>query len=164
MAADHGPDHGPRPVRAARGSSLAGSPIPAEPFRSDELMAYPDQLDFGVRQRSYTATRLLRGFEVRTTFLARLWVDLMFGVPERFRGDQVLYREIQKFAYPRLVSLPATSDDGGSATQVPVHPDLAARGVIDRLDVKSFLPGKPAGRRRAARVRHHRATRAGAQP
>ena len=135
-----------------------------EPFCSDELMAYPDQLDFGVRQRSYTATRLLRGFEVRTTFLARLWVDLMFGVPERFRGDQVLYREIQKFAYPRLVSLPATSDDGGSATQVPVHPDLAARGVIDRLDVKSFLPGEPGRPRRAARVRHHRAPRAGAQP
>ncbi|MBC7550285.1 MAG: hypothetical protein H7269_05190 [Cellulomonas sp.] len=88
--------------------------MPAEPFCSDELMAYPDQLDFGVRQRSCAATRLLRGFEVRTPSLARPWVDFMFGVPEGFRGDRLLHREIQKFAYPRLVSLPATIDDGGS--------------------------------------------------
>ena len=53
-----------------------------------------------MRQRSYAATRLLRGFEVRTPFLARPWVDFMLGVPEWFRGDQLLYRETQKFAYP----------------------------------------------------------------
>ena len=149
-----------------------------------------------MRQRSYAATRLLRGFEVRTPFLARPWVDFMLGVPEWFRGDQLLYRETQKFAYPRLFSLPATSDGGGSAREsrftrtsrhlrrravsnavrigLPVRraatpgtranatiragyrepgqtqdlarenlTDLAARGVIDWLDIRSFLPGEP---------------------
>ncbi|MGV8965586.1 MAG: asparagine synthase-related protein [Cellulomonas sp.] len=91
------------------------SAMPAAPFCSDQLLAYPDQLVFGVRERSYSATRLLRGYDVRTPFLARPWVDFMLGVPERYRNDQYLYREIQKYAYPRLFSLPSTADDDVSA-------------------------------------------------
>lgn len=95
----------------------ARSAMPAAPFCSDQLMAYPDQLVFGVRERSYSATRLLRGYEVRTPFLAQPWVDFMLGVPERYRNDQYLYREIQKYAYPRLFWLPSTADDDGSVLE-----------------------------------------------
>ena len=99
-----------------------------------------------MRQRSYAATRLLRGFEVRTPSLARPWVDFMFGVPERFRGDQLLYREIQKFAYPRLVSLPATSDDGSSARKSRFT-RTSRRGESSTGSTSSrSSPASPAGR------------------
>jgi len=96
---------------------LPASGMPPEPFCSDQLMAYPDQLVFGVRQRSYTATRILRDYTIRTPFLAQPWLDFMLGVPERYRNDQYLYQEIQKYAYPRLFSLPTTTYGGGAVLE-----------------------------------------------
>lgn len=91
--------------------------MPAEPFCSDELMAYPDQLIFGVRQRRYTGTRVLRDYTICTPFLVQPWLDFMLRVPDKLRNDQYLYQEIQKRAYPRLFSLPTTTYDGGAVLE-----------------------------------------------
>ncbi|RYV49918.1 asparagine synthase-related protein [Pengzhenrongella frigida] len=115
--------------------------MPAGPFCSDALMAYPDQLVFGVRQRQYTATRILRGYTICTPFLVRPWLDFMLRVPEKFRNDQYLYQEIQKHAYPRLFSLPTTTYDGGAVLESRFT--RSSRGLRRRVLSKAARMGFP---------------------
>ncbi|MFP5348028.1 MAG: asparagine synthase-related protein [Actinomycetes bacterium] len=168
--------------------------VPDTPFCSVDLMPYRDQLVFGIRQRCATSTRLLRDFPIRTPFLTRPWLDFMFTVPQAYRHEQYLYREIQKVAFPRLASLPTTALHGRPLMEGPVSrivrklddeargmasrlglpveyssedksranfairsssrqsgpirglvrdnlTDLAARGLVDWLDVEAFIPG-----------------------
>jgi hypothetical protein len=82
--------------------------IPAEPFLPEDLIRYPEQLDWGVRQRCRTATRRLRDYRINTPFLAGAWLDFMLAVPSRYRHERYLYQEILKEAFPRLFSLPTT--------------------------------------------------------
>jgi hypothetical protein len=91
--------------------------LPTRPFAPVELMEYPDQLVFGVRQRCNTGTRRLRDYAIRTPFLAGPWLDFMLTVPTRYRQDQRIYRQVQRAAFPRLFSLPTTALDGGAVTE-----------------------------------------------
>jgi hypothetical protein len=88
--------------------------VPDVPYLPDTVLSYPDQLDFGLRQRQYIATRRMRGYIIRTPFLKGPWLDFMLGVPARLRQRQYLYREILKALDPRLFSLPLTTFKGGS--------------------------------------------------
>ncbi|WP_164737253.1 asparagine synthase C-terminal domain-containing protein [Georgenia sp. SYP-B2076] len=91
--------------------------LPDAPFCSPEVLAYPDQLMVGIRQRCYTMTRILPDFTVRTPFLAGPWLDFILSAPVRYRQDQYLYREIQKQAFPALFSLPTTKLHGGAVVE-----------------------------------------------
>ena len=118
-----------------------GAGMPAAPFCSDALMPYPDQLIFGVRQRAYTSTRLLRDYRICTPFLVQPWLDFMLRVPARLRNDKYLYQEIQKRAYPRLFSLPTTAYDGGAVLESGFT--RTSRGLRRRVLSKAMRMGLP---------------------
>lgn len=132
--------------------------LPVEPFCPPEVLSYPDQLDFGVRQARRTATRRLRDFTIKTPFLGGPWLDFMLSVPARYRSQQYMYMEVQKAAFPRLFSLPLTTFGGGSLTepaQVRAARELAGR-VRRRLG-RLGLPGvgpAPKGANSAIRGRY----------
>ncbi|WP_407342107.1 asparagine synthase-related protein [Pengzhenrongella phosphoraccumulans] len=171
-----------------------GTSIQAEPFCSTDDLACYYQLMYGIRQRHYVSTRVLRDYPTCTPFLAGPWLDVMLRIPVRHRLGQRLYEEIQKAAFPRLFALPTTAHDGGAvlesrlarsarnlrwrvehesarrsltllagtshepganaairaglrcsggARELAVEnlTDLAARGIIDWVDVESYIPG-----------------------
>jgi len=117
--------------------------LPAAPFVSDRLLPYPDQLDFALRQNRYIRIRYLRGYTMRSPFLARPWVDFMLALPIRYRDQQRLYMTILRRAYPRLFALPTTTFDGAA---VPAWPSLRRplvfqRRALRRIQRTSWLPG-----------------------
>lgn len=87
--------------------------LPEQPFCEQHELSFPDQLDFGVRQTCYTATRRLKDFPIATPFLSAPWLDFMLSAPVRYRHRQRLYLQIQREAFPRLFTLPTTTFDGG---------------------------------------------------
>ncbi|RYV52389.1 asparagine synthase-related protein [Pengzhenrongella frigida] len=89
---------------------------PAPLCSTDDLSCYY-QLMYGVRQRHYVSTRLLRELPACTPFLAGPWLDLMLRIPVRQRLKQHLYEEIQKQTFPRLFSLPTTAHGGGAVLE-----------------------------------------------
>jgi hypothetical protein len=119
------------------------STMPAAPFVSDTLLPFPDQLDFAVRQNRYIRTRYLRGYTMRSPFLARPWVDFMLAVPIPYRNEQRLYMTILRQAYPRLFRRPTTTFDGAGVPASPVlrKPLVFQRRALRKAQRKGWLPG-----------------------
>ena len=121
--------------------------LPTAPFVSDSLLPYPDQLDFALRQNRYIRTRYLRGYTMRSPFLARPWVDFMLALPIRYRNGQRLYMTVLRQAYPRLFSLPTTTFDGAAVPAAPWlrGPLVFQRRALRRLQRTGWFPG-PGGK------------------
>ena len=117
--------------------------LPAAPFVSDGLLPYPDQLDFVLRQNLYIRTRYLRGYTMRSPFLARPWVDFMLALPIRYRNEQRLYMTILRRAYPRLFALPTTTFDGAAVPASPLlrRPLVLQRRALRKAQRLGWLPG-----------------------
>ena len=117
--------------------------LPAAPFVSDGLLPYPDQLDFALRQNRYIRTRYLRGYTMRSPFLARPWVDFMLALPIRYRNEQRLYMTVLRRAYPRLFSLPTTTFDGAAVPASPLlrRPLVLQRRALRKAQRLGWLPG-----------------------
>jgi hypothetical protein len=80
--------------------------LPQLPFLDKGLMSYWDQLNFGIRQRRRTATRVVPGYRILTPFLAAPWLDLMLGVDRRYRADARLYRDTLVRLDKKLFAIP----------------------------------------------------------
>lgn len=123
------------------------SVMPVAPFCSGEELVYPDQLNLGVRQTRYIATRRMRGYTIRTPFLSEPWVDFMLSVPIDYRMKQRLYQAIQQQAYPRLFSLPTTrpSSSGVRASRLANRARAARRHLRragERVGLRSARDGQ----------------------
>lgn len=92
------------------------SPLPPSPWLPEDVLSYPDQLDFGLRQARYIATRRMRGYQIRTPYLTGTWLEFMLMLPLRLRRNQYLYLEILKEAYPQLSAMPTTALNGAPLT------------------------------------------------
>lgn len=87
--------------------------LPATPFIDPDLLCYDEQLDFAIRQQCWIRHIVLpKGYEYRAPFLDPEWSDFILSVPRRCREQQILYREILKTAYSRLLSMPAKANAG----------------------------------------------------
>lgn len=133
------------------------SVMPAEPFASDRVLSYPDQLDMAVRQGRYIVTRHLRGHTLRSPFLHRAWVDSVFGVPLRYRHEQRLCTAILRAAHPRLFRRPTTTFDGAGLPAAPWlrDPLVCQRRALRKVQRVTRLGDKPDSRANNAIRRAH---------
>jgi hypothetical protein len=76
-------------------------------------VTYDEQLHLEFAQLRWIAPHVLpRGFDYRTPFLDRDWLGLMFGVDNRYRLKQYLYKRILAEAFPLAFSYKTKSHYG----------------------------------------------------
>lgn len=87
--------------------------LPRIPLLNNSILAYDDQLDFAIRQESYTRNIMAPGdYDYHTPFLHPEWINFILNVPRKFRRNQYLYRKILAGAFPDLFSLPTRTNCG----------------------------------------------------
>ncbi|HHS49856.1 MAG TPA: hypothetical protein ENN07_01940 [candidate division Zixibacteria bacterium] len=104
----------PHSVNLAKPGLMLEDVLPERPFVERSVMSFDDQLDFGIRQVNFTRNINLRdGFNFRTPFLTREWVDFCFRIPLRYRLDERIYRKILVRKFPELFAIPSANFLGG---------------------------------------------------
>ena len=122
------------------------SELPLRPWCDPSLLAYGDQLDFGVRQAYIRRVVVVEGFKYREPFLAREWVRFILGVPTEHRHDERLYKRILLEEFPELFSLPSKNSAGLSLTAHQAR--VTAR--IRWLKIREIVRTRPPMKNRAA--------------
>lgn len=65
------------------------------------FLTLDEQLDFQNRQVKYIASHvLMKGYSHKTPFLYQPWVDYMLSLPNRYRINQILYKNILVHTFP----------------------------------------------------------------
>lgn len=89
------------------------SVLPAEPLLADSPLNGFQQLFIAVRNPSRNdPAQLPAGYDVRTPFLRRNWVELLLSLPPSVLRGGRLYREIAAAAEPALFALPTKTTHG----------------------------------------------------
>lgn len=89
------------------------SVLPDQPLVAEEVLSFDEQLDFSIRQPSCVRPLVVpRGYDCRTPFLSRPWVDFSLALPRRYRRSQYLYKKILCSFSPGLFSLPTKANFG----------------------------------------------------
>ncbi len=84
--------------------------IPAIP---KEKLTLDEQLDFFNRQMKYIAPLvLMKGYNFRTPFLHKMWVNFTLSIPNRYRRNQLLYKQMLIRYYQDAFSI-RTKNNGG---------------------------------------------------
>lgn len=83
-------------------------------------------LDFQNRQTKYIAPHVL--MQYKTPFLYQPWVDFMLSVPNSFRNDQLLYKKILLYTFPKEFSYKTKTNFG-----LPLSASKNAKRVVDKL-------------------------------
>ena len=87
--------------------------LPAEPFLSENLMPYYEQLDFVIRQHLHVRSIVTNDdYTVMTPFSDKTWIGFMYSLPQAMRSELYLYRKILMCAFPKLFRMPTKSDHG----------------------------------------------------
>ncbi|MGE3591197.1 MAG: asparagine synthase-related protein [Arcobacter sp.] len=108
----------------------------------NSLLTLDEQLDFQNRQTKYIAPHvLMQGYEYKTPFLHQPWVDFMLSVPNSFRKDQSLYKNILLHAFPKEFSY-KTKTNIGLPLGVSKNAIFAKRVIDKILRITKLSSGK----------------------
>jgi hypothetical protein len=89
--------------------------LPALPILNRFQLSYDDQLDFIIRQQNFTKRIIMfRGYKYKVPFLAPDWVKFMLSLPQQYRLNMHIYKEILFTEYPRIFSFPTKNNYGAS--------------------------------------------------
>ncbi|WP_200389498.1 asparagine synthase-related protein [Thiocapsa imhoffii] len=103
-----------------------------------DLISYPDQLDFGIRQGTWLKAALdCSAPNVITPFLDFDWIRFMLLVPEPYRVNSNLYHKIMLFRFPKLFGIETKSISTGYLKKSASENVLVR--LVTRLHRKSSL-------------------------
>jgi hypothetical protein len=88
------------------------SALPNEPYLSQELLSFKEQIDFAVRQQCRVKPVAIQDDRYISPFMEPAWLEFSLNLPHRHRVDQQLYNEMVVEGYPELFSLPTNTRFG----------------------------------------------------
>ncbi len=81
--------------------------LPQSPIINKNILSYEEQLNFITRQNSYVKPVVMNNdYNFKAPFLHPLIVCFMLSVPNKYRENLCLYKDILKKAHPKLFSMP----------------------------------------------------------
>ncbi len=82
---------------------------------NNDKLTIDEQLDFQNRQLKYIAPHvLMKGFNYKLPFLYQPWVDFMLSIPNEFRTEQRLYKQVLSHTFPKEFGYKTKTNSGHS--------------------------------------------------
>lgn len=88
------------------------SVLPDGPFVSHKELSYEEQLDFALRQQCLIAPIVLHSDCYRTPFTQSSWLEFSLNLPHKDRIKRTFFKDMFKYFYPDLFSLPTDANSG----------------------------------------------------
>jgi len=97
------------------------SVLPDKPILNKELLSYEEQLLYGIRQPYYVKPSAIPNEMFEPAFITKSWLNFILNVPQKYRKNKRLYKDIVKNMYSNLFSIEIRNNYGLSLFAHPIR-------------------------------------------